>query len=227
MPVLDNSRWELYAQGVAGGKTQAQAYVDAGFAANDSNAAQLAKRPEVAARITEINGRGAERAAVTAERVIAEIAKIGFASIADYVKINNDGQPYYDFTGITPDQLAAIQALEIDQYTEGEDDDEAGTTARIVKKIKVKQHPKLAALELLAKHTGAIVDRKELTGANGGPIQLENQINEGALLQSFFDGLAARVGAQRILEQLDGGAKGGPVLELEVAQPTKTNGTGG
>ena len=41
MPVLQNQRWELYAQHVAAGKTSTEAYELAGFKRSRSNAARL------------------------------------------------------------------------------------------------------------------------------------------------------------------------------------------
>jgi hypothetical protein len=55
MAALDNTRWELFAIGLASGKSQLKAYLDAGFNASSSgNASNLAKRPEVKARVAEL-----------------------------------------------------------------------------------------------------------------------------------------------------------------------------
>lgn len=56
MPALNNTRWELFCTGLASGKTQVGAYIDAGFAEaqGSSNAWTLAKRPEIKARVAEL-----------------------------------------------------------------------------------------------------------------------------------------------------------------------------
>lgn len=55
MTALANTRWELFCIGVVQGKTQKQAYRDAGFTeTGDSAASGLIKRPEIKARIAEL-----------------------------------------------------------------------------------------------------------------------------------------------------------------------------
>jgi len=79
MPVLPNARYERFAQGVARGKTQHEAYRFAGFAPNAelkdmrANAGKLARRPDVAARIVELQERQASRIGVTVDALVAEL----------------------------------------------------------------------------------------------------------------------------------------------------------
>jgi hypothetical protein len=79
MPVLSNARHERFAQGLAKGLPANKAYVEAGFAANDSNAIRLKENADVQARLREIQGRAASKAAVTVasltERLDAIAAK--------------------------------------------------------------------------------------------------------------------------------------------------------
>ena len=79
MPVLTNPRHERFAQGVAKGRSQGEAYVYAGYskqaAGNDTraNATRIAKRPEVAARIVELQERQANRIGVTVDDLVGEL----------------------------------------------------------------------------------------------------------------------------------------------------------
>jgi hypothetical protein len=79
MPVLSNARYERFAQAVARGKTQHDAYKYAGFnpnqAAKDcrSNAGKLARKPDVAARIVELQEKQAKRIGVTVDALIEEL----------------------------------------------------------------------------------------------------------------------------------------------------------
>ena len=73
MPVLKHPRRELFAQELAKGKTQVEAYKIAGYKPNDGNAGLLARRPEIIARTTEINRRGAARAEITVESICREL----------------------------------------------------------------------------------------------------------------------------------------------------------
>lgn len=71
MPALKNTRYEAYAQHRAKGKTKDKSYALAGFKPHRSNARRLDCRPEVQARIAELQGKAAEKAVTT----VADIAK--------------------------------------------------------------------------------------------------------------------------------------------------------
>ena len=137
MPILDNPSHELFAQTCARGKSQSEAYVIAGYEENGGNASTLAAREDVAARITEFKSITAARAMVTGERVLAELARIGFADITQAVQIVNGKVQVIDTANLSPDLKAAM--AEISQTKDG---------------IKVKLHDKRAALENLGKHLG-------------------------------------------------------------------------
>jgi phage terminase small subunit len=145
MPKLANPSYEIFAQNVARGKTQVESYVLAGFKENDSNCSQLAQRPEVAARITEINGIIAARAMVTSERVLAELARIGFADVTEAAQIVGGKLQFTDTAQLSPDLRAAI--AEASQTRDG---------------VKIKMHDKRAALETLGKHLGLFKENVDL-----------------------------------------------------------------
>jgi phage terminase small subunit len=70
-----NVKRERFAQELAKGKTQVEAYKIAGYSPNDSNAAKLANKPEIQERITEINGKALARAELEAELTVASMLK--------------------------------------------------------------------------------------------------------------------------------------------------------
>lgn len=72
MPVLKSPKHERFAQELAKGKTELQAYELAGYKPDDGNASKLASRLEIRARIQEITGAAAVRAEVTVASLIAE-----------------------------------------------------------------------------------------------------------------------------------------------------------
>lgn len=85
MPVLENVRHERFAQELAKGKTQEQAYIDAGYAAEGArgNAARLiANDSAVAARVRELQERGAIRVELTLADIIAEIEQARVMALA-------------------------------------------------------------------------------------------------------------------------------------------------
>jgi phage terminase small subunit len=81
MGLLANPRHERFAQALAEGKTATEAYVLAGYKANDGNASRLKGNERILARAQEIVGRAAERAEVSLERTLRELAAIAFSDI--------------------------------------------------------------------------------------------------------------------------------------------------
>lgn len=106
------------------------------------------------------------RTQITQDMVIHELAKIGFANMADYMKASDGGDPYLDFSGLTRDQAAALAEVTVEDFTDGR-----GENARDVKRVKFKLCDKRAALVDIGRHLGMFRDKVELTGRDGGPIE--------------------------------------------------------
>lgn len=77
MPVLPNVRDERFAQNLAKGMRQGEAYNAAGFvekaSSHRTNASKAAKKPEIAARVKELLERQAKRLDVTVDTLVAEL----------------------------------------------------------------------------------------------------------------------------------------------------------
>lgn len=86
MPVLPNSRHERFAQELAKGENQTDAYVNAGYKESRSAAARLAADVNICARVAEIQERAAVRTEITVagitDRLLAIAAKAEAASDA-------------------------------------------------------------------------------------------------------------------------------------------------
>lgn len=71
---LQNGRWEAYAQNLAEGMNQTEAYIAADYKARGesatNNAARLLVNASVAARVEHLKQQAAERAVVTAEDIL-------------------------------------------------------------------------------------------------------------------------------------------------------------
>ena len=94
-----------------------------------------------------------------------EIAKVAGVNMADFVSIDDEGNPHIDLSGVKRRQLAAVAAVEGPIIEEG----------RVVKAPKIRMHDKLKALDMLAKMAKLYpAERTELTGEGGGPIQTAN-----------------------------------------------------
>jgi hypothetical protein len=95
---------------------------------------RLSLRADVRARIEEMDARAAAKMELTPNSVVQELAKLGFSNMGDFV---DDEGKFIGMAGLTRDQTAAIQEIEIDEKNG---------------KRKVKLANKRESLELLAKH---------------------------------------------------------------------------
>lgn len=116
-------------------------------------------RPHILTYIEHVQNTLKERLAVTRDNVLNEIAKLAFANLADFIVLDEDGNPATDLSGLTNEQFAALQECTIETHTEGK-----GDAAREVKSVKIKLAPKIAALELAGKTLKMFTDVIE-TGA--------------------------------------------------------------
>ena len=76
MPLLDNPRHEIYAQELAKGATQEEAYTLAGYKPCRGHASRLAGNGSIQERVDEIMGRAAERAEISIASVTENLMRI-------------------------------------------------------------------------------------------------------------------------------------------------------
>ena len=73
MPVIQNAKWERFAQFLAKGKTIEASYSLAGYKPHRGNAHRLSTYESVRRRVAEIQGRAAKRVEVTIESLTTEL----------------------------------------------------------------------------------------------------------------------------------------------------------
>lgn len=168
-----------------------QAAIRAGYSAKtaEQQGSRLLRNVQVRKEVDRRQGKLAERYEVTQERIIAELAKLGFANMQDYMRASPDGDPYLDFSALTREQAAALTEVTVEDFKDGRGED-----ARDVRRVKFKLADKRAALVDLGKYLGIFKDRVEHTGANGGPIQTEDVTDARERLAGRIAGIASRVG---------------------------------
>lgn len=150
-------------------------YPNSSEAAAKTGFSRLLKNAGFAARLkfldAAVTDKVVENTAITVERVINELAKLGFANMENYFRAGDDGVPRLRLTALTSDQMAALQEITCEEEIEpGATDDELPT---IVRKTKFKLYDKRAALVDIGKHLGAFKDKVELTGKDGGAIEIK------------------------------------------------------
>ncbi len=77
-------------------------------------------------------------------RTLKELRGIAYSSIGHYMKVGDDGQPYFNLGSCTPEQLAAIKSIEIDEPLKGG------------RKFKITLHDKMSALEKTMRYQGLL-----------------------------------------------------------------------
>jgi phage terminase small subunit len=144
-----------------------QAAIAAGYAPKSAHvtASRMLRRAKIKDAIARRNAKLMIELDFTPQRIVREIAKVAGVNMADFVTIDDEGNPHIDLSGVKRRQLAAVGAVEGPIIEEG----------RVVKAPKIKMHDKLKALDMLAKMAKLYpAERLEHTGADGGPMQTAN-----------------------------------------------------
>ena len=138
-----------------------QAAIRAGYSKKTANVIgpQNLVKLGIAEAIQKAMDARSKRTEITVDRVLKELAKLGFANMLDYMAISSDGLAYVDLSKLTREQAAAIQELNIDQYWEGDGED-----VREVKKVKFKLADKKGNLEMIGRHLKMFTDKVEVSG---------------------------------------------------------------
>jgi phage terminase small subunit len=198
MPILANLKHEAFCQAMVSGATagNAQASYAAVYNKNAmtasvrSSASRLHRHGKIGRRIRElqahlqtIEAKATERAidklAVTKESILAELARIGFANMLDYVQPSAAGGFAVNLPALSRDQGAAIQEVIVEYQTRGVDD-KAG-----VRRVRLKLADKRAALVDLGRHLGLFVERRHVTTEHGDKPTEELTARLGAILESL------------------------------------------
>lgn len=145
-------------------------------------AAELLEHGNVSARVRELQALHQKRHEVTVDRVIQEFARLAFLDIRKAFDENGNLKPIHE---LDDDTAAAIAGLEVEvRRVAGEADEELegqphggalkrqhGITARL---HKIKLTDKKGALDSIARHLGMFIDKAEITGKDGGPIETKH-----------------------------------------------------
>nr|DAH98467.1 MAG TPA: Terminase small subunit [Caudoviricetes sp.] len=110
------------------------------------NASQLLSDTKVIQRIKELQSSFQKRTEITKERVLNELVKIGFSSIA---YMHNSWIDRVEFDQLTDDQKACIKSIQTKVEKRSYDDE-----VRNVEMVKIELYDKLAALNSINKMLG-------------------------------------------------------------------------
>lgn len=137
-----------------------QAAIRAGY--SEKTAAEMGyenlRKPQIANEIEARRAKLAEKAGVTVESITAELAKIGFSNMLDYVRTRPDGLAEVDLSTMTRDQAAALTEVKVERRKVVNGEEEVA----IDEKVTIKLADKRAALVDLGKHLGMFKDKAEI-----------------------------------------------------------------
>lgn len=154
MPCLAIPRQEKFCQLIASGKSDVASFAEAGYTFYKGQCYNLRHQPHIEARVLELMTKAANRAEITASRVLDEMAKLAFHNPADYLTINEDGTATVDLSRLDRNQSAAI--TEITSETRYDKEGNKIVTT------KIKLADKTKPLDQLGRHLGLFVDRHEI-----------------------------------------------------------------
>ena len=120
MPALSKHKHELFAHALVSGLSASAAYVAAGYAANDGNAARLKGNERVTARISELQDSAAEKAVVTRRWVLERLIENVNRSMqaVEVKKADGDGTGEYRYEGSVANRALELLGKELGMFVE-------------------------------------------------------------------------------------------------------------
>ena len=145
-------RYELFADGIANGKTVLQAALDAGYSEKSaqSQGSRLLRNRKVIALIEAKRKAARERHAVTVERILQELARIGFADITQ--AFSDDGTARKSISDIPEELRRAITGVEVEELFEMQGEGRNKERVHVGNLVKLKFAGKTEALRLMGQH---------------------------------------------------------------------------
>ena len=155
MPQLANPKRERFCQEYLIDLNQTEAAKRAKYSGHTAaqQASRLFSDVKIQARIAELMAQRNERTRVTQDRVVKELAMLGFSDLQNYITIDplTGAIQAKGFEDMPPGESRALKAIKEDRAIK-EDADGKGVT--VYDKVSFTMHDKIRALEILAKHLG-------------------------------------------------------------------------
>lgn len=144
---------------------------------------ELLKKPEIQEAIAEAKAVRSRRTQITQDRVLQELAKIGFSDLRRVMTSDGALLSPHEWDD---DIAGAVSSVEVVTVYRGEEDEDGNKVPEHVHKMRVWD--KNSALEKIGKHLGMFTDKIE----HGGKIQTEETGQGAAKLAAFLDAISSR-----------------------------------
>ena len=154
---------------------------------------RLLRNVEVQTAISQAQQQRSKRTQITADRVLMELAKLGFSDLRKAIiwRANVTGM----VEGENGEQRLAVTNEVQLVNSEELDDDTAAAISEVSQNaqggLKIKFYDKRGALDSIGRHLGMFTDKVEHTGPDGGPIQFEDT-EAAAKLSALMESARAR-----------------------------------
>ncbi len=163
-----NAKQTLFVQEYLVDLNATQAYIRAGYSAKTANvcAAQLLTKPSIRAAVDAAMKQRSDRVGITADRVLEELAILGFSSVWHYI-INDAGN--VELAEGAPDSaIRSVSSIKRKRRTIPRKDEES--IVEVETEIRLWDKP--ATLRLAGQHLGLYKDKVEHSGEGGTAIQV-------------------------------------------------------
>lgn len=120
-----------------------------------------------------------KRTEITADDTLRETARVAFSDIRKLFNEDGSMKSIHELDEATAAAVSGVDLI-VQKSMQGEDGNEVLLGVK-----KIKLWDKVSALEKLGKHFKLFVERKEVTGKDGDPIQHEHGMSEAA--QALLD----------------------------------------
>lgn len=173
--MADCARSEAPCSAVDQSKLLAQAFAANGSVGAAADAAGLSpyqakamlRQPDVQATVQATVDAKAARLGITAERIMTELARVAFGDPRKIATVCNDEVVVRDLDKLSDDDAAMIGGVKMGKYG-----------------AEVKINDKSAALDKLSKILGLYIERTEVSGPDGGPVEVTN--TDRAIIERFM-----------------------------------------
>jgi len=119
MAILQNQRWELFAQGIAKGLTQGEEYVQAGYKRSPSAPSRLFENVRIKDRVQELIGRQAINVVVNKQYLMeAAIENLEKALGRKPVKVGKNGTEIFVYRGDVANRVLQMLGPDVGLFVE-------------------------------------------------------------------------------------------------------------
>jgi phage terminase small subunit len=148
-----------------------QAAIRAGYSARTAEwqGPQLLGKTHVSTALQEGKAKRSVRTEITQDRVLQELARVAFFDLRNLYRPDGSMKQPHELDDESAAVLAGIDVVEMAGGMKIDSEQGAQHVPMYVKKAKIPD--KVAALSLCMRHLGMLVEKHQVTGPGGGPIQ--------------------------------------------------------